>query len=58
MSFYVLIPYFFLELANIPLSGCAIVHLYIHLFYDVLVASKVLSIMTKAALNFCVQIFV
>ena len=51
MSFHDLIAHFFLVLNNIPLCGCTTVYLSIHLLKDVLVASKFLAAVNKAAIT-------
>ena len=52
-----LTAYLFLALHNIPLSRYTTIYLSIHLLKDILVASK-LSVLSKAAINICVQVFV
>ena len=53
--------HYFLVLNNsaiVLLSGCTIDYLSIHLLKDVLVAFRFLTILIKAAINICVQVFV
>ena len=55
MSFHDSIAHFFLELNNIPLSGCATGYLSIHLLNGTSVTFKILSVMNKAAKNIPVK---
>ena len=58
MSFHGLIAHFFLALNNIPLPGCTN-HLLIHSPTEGhLGRFQVLTIMNKAVVNTCVQVFV
>ena len=58
MSFHDLIAHFFSALNNIPLSGCTMIYLSIHLTEGNLCCFQAWAILNKATINICVWVFV